>query len=79
MLFRLFHRKTALRSEDKRKHPGDVRLAYADLILNGNPETDLKAVTECKPLDSFFSLRIAKTMRRKIFIFLYIARNQEIS
>ena len=27
-------------------------VAYADLILNGDPETDLKAVTEYKPLDS---------------------------
>lgn len=26
-------------------------LAYADLILNGDPEAYLKAVTECKPLD----------------------------
>ena len=26
-------------------------IAYADLILNGNPEAYLKAVTECKPLD----------------------------
>ena len=26
-------------------------LAYADLILNGNPEAYLKAVTEYKPLD----------------------------
>ena len=25
--------------------------AYADLILNGNPETYLKTVTEYKPLD----------------------------
>mgnify|MGYP005877380625 CR=1 FL=1 len=27
-------------------------LAYADLVLNGNPETYLKTVTEYKPLDS---------------------------
>ena len=27
-------------------------LGYADLILNGNPETYLKTVTEYKPLDS---------------------------
>lgn len=27
-------------------------LEYADLILNGNPETYLKTVTEYKPLDS---------------------------
>lgn len=27
-------------------------LAYADLILNGVPETYLKSVTEYKPLDS---------------------------
>ena len=27
-------------------------LEYADLILNGNPETYLKAVTEYKPLDN---------------------------
>ena len=27
-------------------------IAYADLILNGNPETYLKTVTEYKPLDS---------------------------
>lgn len=27
-------------------------LAYADLILNGDPETYLKAVTECKPLEN---------------------------
>ena len=27
-------------------------LAYADLILNGDPETYLKTVTEYKPLDS---------------------------
>ena len=27
-------------------------VAYADLILNGDPEIDLKTVTECKPLDS---------------------------
>ena len=27
-------------------------LAYADLVLNGDPEVYLKAVTECKPLDS---------------------------
>ena len=27
-------------------------LEYADLILNGNPEAYLKAVTEYKPLDS---------------------------
>ena len=26
-------------------------IAYADLILNGNPEAYLKAVTEDKPLD----------------------------
>ena len=26
-------------------------LAYADLILNGDPEVYLKAVTEYKPLD----------------------------
>ena len=26
--------------------------AYADLILNGDPETYLKTVTEYKPLDS---------------------------
>ena len=26
-------------------------LAYADLILNGNPEAYLKSVTEYKPLD----------------------------
>lgn len=26
-------------------------VAYADLILNGNPETYLKTVTEYKPLD----------------------------
>lgn len=25
--------------------------AYADLVLNGDPETYLKTVTECKPLD----------------------------
>lgn len=27
-------------------------IAYADLILNGDPETYLKTVTEYKPLDS---------------------------
>ena len=27
-------------------------VAYADLILNGDPETYLKTVTEYKPLDS---------------------------
>ena len=27
-------------------------LAYADLILNGNPETYLKAVTVCKPFEN---------------------------
>ena len=27
-------------------------LAYAELVLNGDPETYLKAVTEYKPLDS---------------------------
>ena len=27
-------------------------VAYAELILNGNPETYLKTVTEHKPLDS---------------------------
>lgn len=27
-------------------------VAYAELILNGDPETDLKTVTEYKPLDS---------------------------
>ena len=26
-------------------------IAYADLLLNGNPEAYLKAVTEYKPLD----------------------------
>ncbi len=26
-------------------------LEYADLILNGDPEAYLKAVTQCKPLD----------------------------
>ena len=26
--------------------------AYADLIINGDPEIDLKTVTEYKPLDS---------------------------
>lgn len=26
-------------------------LAYADLVLNGNPEACLKSVTEYKPLD----------------------------
>ena len=30
-------------------------IAYADLILNGNPEAYLKAVTEYKPLDWFFT------------------------
>ena len=28
------------------------QLAYADLVLNGDPEAYLKAVTEYKPLDS---------------------------
>ena len=28
-------------------------IAYADLILNGNPEAYLKAVTEYKPLENF--------------------------
>ena len=27
-------------------------LAYADLILNGNPETYLKAVIVCKPFEN---------------------------
>ena len=27
-------------------------IAYADLILNDNPEAYLKAVTECKPFES---------------------------
>ena len=27
-------------------------VAYAELVLNGNPETYLKTVTEYKPLDS---------------------------
>ena len=27
-------------------------IAYADLVLNGDPETYLKSVTEYKPLDS---------------------------
>lgn len=27
-------------------------VAYAELILNGDPETYLKTVTECEPLDS---------------------------
>ena len=27
-------------------------MAYADLILGGNPEAYLKAVTECKPFES---------------------------
>ena len=27
-------------------------LAYADLILNGDPETYLKAVTVCKPFEN---------------------------
>ena len=27
-------------------------IAYADLVLNGDPETYLKTVTEYKPLDS---------------------------
>jgi hypothetical protein len=27
-------------------------IGYADLILNGNPETYLKTVTEYKPLES---------------------------
>ena len=27
-------------------------VAYAELILNGDPEIYLKTVTECKPLDS---------------------------
>ena len=26
-------------------------IGYADFVLNGNPETYLKTVTECKPLD----------------------------
>ena len=26
-------------------------IGYADLIVNGDPETYLKTVTECKPLD----------------------------
>ena len=30
----------------------DAPLEYADLILNGDPEKYLKAVTEYKPLDS---------------------------
>ena len=30
-------------------------IAYANLILNGNPEAYLKAVTEYKPLDCFLS------------------------
>ena len=29
----------------------NASLAYADLILNGDPETYLKTVTEYKPLD----------------------------
>ena len=32
-------------------------IAYADLILNGNPEAYLKAVTEYIPLDGFLLLR----------------------
>ena len=27
-------------------------VAYAELMLNGDPETFLKTVTECEPLDS---------------------------
>ena len=27
-------------------------LAYAELMLNGDPDTYLKTVTECEPLDS---------------------------
>ena len=27
-------------------------VAYAELMLNGDPETYLKTVTECEPLDS---------------------------
>ena len=30
----------------------DYLIGYADLILNGDPETYLKTVTEYKPLDS---------------------------
>ena len=30
----------------------NVPVAYAELILNGDPETYLKTVTEYKPLDS---------------------------
>ena len=30
----------------------NASLEYADLILNGDPEKYLKAVTEYKPLDS---------------------------
>ena len=32
-------------------------IGYADLILNGDPETYLKTVTEYKPLDSQPTLR----------------------
>ena len=29
-----------------------IAVAYAELMLNGDPETYLKTVTECEPLDS---------------------------
>ena len=44
-------------------------LEYADLILNGDPETYLKTVTEYKSLDSWtFSLPAGKILRA---IFVY--------
>ena len=39
-------------------------LAYADLILNGDPEVYLKTVTEYKPLDWISTMRSKECLER---------------
>lgn len=43
-------------------------VAYAELMLNGDPETYLKTVTECEPLDSLPYRRLwEKSYGRHVF------------
>ena len=43
-------------------------VAYVDLILNGDPETYLKTVTEYKPLDSDHTPPVGEILRA-VFLF----------
>ena len=43
-------------------------LEYADLILNGDPKTYLKTVTEYKPLDSWSTYRLWENPAGGIFM-----------